>query len=127
LGRFADNIFKLSIVGSLLLGSSSVAYYYLIYVPRRDVLLDAERQAEKERAEADKHAERERGDREKRAEEERLAAEKAKADTEKRAERERELEKERVFEQHKTAEKAAAGIAPAAVELGKEALPTVSR
>jgi len=64
----------------------------LVYLPRRDAQLDAERTLEKAQADAEKRAEQER------------------AEAEKRAERERVLSEQRALEQRQSAEKAAAQI-----------------
>lgn len=40
-----DIILKASIVVGIAVGSSSIAYYYLIYLPHRDATIDAERKA----------------------------------------------------------------------------------
>ena len=45
-------LFKLSLIVSLLLASSGVAFYYAVYLPRRDVQLDNERKLEKAQADA---------------------------------------------------------------------------
>jgi hypothetical protein len=74
-----DTLLKLSIVAAVLLASSSVGYYYLVYLPRRDARLDLERATERERADAEKRAERERALSEQRAIERRQSAEKAAA------------------------------------------------
>jgi hypothetical protein len=89
-----NTLFKLSIIASLLLASSSVGYYYVLYLPRRDAQLDAERKLEialqQERAEAEK-----------------LAAQQ-RAEDEKRAEQERALSQRLALEEQQSAEKAAA-------------------
>jgi hypothetical protein len=54
-----DAILKLSIVASVLFASSSVGYYYLSYLPRRDARFEPERALEGLRAAAQKRAERE--------------------------------------------------------------------
>ena len=58
MGRI-DAILKLSVVVSVLLASSSVGYYYLSYLPRRDARFEPERALEQLRAAAQKRAERE--------------------------------------------------------------------
>jgi hypothetical protein len=55
-----DALFKLSVIAALLLASSGVAYYYAIYLPRRDAEIENERALEQVRAEADKTAMQER-------------------------------------------------------------------
>jgi len=67
-----DILLKLSIAVSALLASSSVGYYYLVYLPRRDAQLDVERSFERARADA-----LQRMFSEQRAMEERQSAEKA--------------------------------------------------
>jgi hypothetical protein len=76
-----DALLKLSIVASVLLASSSVGYYYLVYLPQRDAQLDLEREFERARADAEKRAERERTLSEQREIERRQSAEKAAAQT----------------------------------------------
>jgi hypothetical protein len=71
-GGKSDTLLKLSIIASALLASFSVGYYYLVYLPRRDAQLDAERAFERARADA-----LQRMFSEQRASEERQAAEKA--------------------------------------------------
>jgi hypothetical protein len=51
-------ILKLSIVASVLLASSSAGYYYLIYLPQRDLQFEPQRVLERFRAAAEKRAER---------------------------------------------------------------------
>jgi hypothetical protein len=46
-----DALLKLSIVAAVLLASSSVAYYYAIYLPQRDARIEARTNAEKAAAE----------------------------------------------------------------------------
>jgi hypothetical protein len=53
----SDAILKFSIAASLLLASSSFGYYYLIYVPQRDVQFEPQRVLERFRAAAEKRAE----------------------------------------------------------------------
>lgn len=55
-----DVILKLSVVASVLLASSSVGYYYVIYLPHQDARLEPERALEGLRAAARKRAEQER-------------------------------------------------------------------
>jgi len=55
-----DAIFKLSIIGSVILASLSVGYYYVLYLPHRDAQLDIERKMERARADDLLHAEQER-------------------------------------------------------------------
>jgi hypothetical protein len=69
-----DILLKLCIAASVLLASSSVGYYYLLYLPRRDAQLDVERAFERARADA-----LQRMFSEQRALEERQSAEKAAA------------------------------------------------
>ena len=45
---------KFSIVASVLLGSCSVGYYYLVYLPQRDVQFEPQRVLESFRAAAEK-------------------------------------------------------------------------
>ena len=52
-------ILKLSIVASVLLASSSAGYYYLIYLPQRDLQFEPQRVLERFRAAAEKRAEHE--------------------------------------------------------------------
>ncbi len=47
-----NTLFKLSLIVSLLLASSGVAFYYAVYLPRRDAQLDNERELEKAQADA---------------------------------------------------------------------------
>ena len=47
-----NTLFKLSLIASLLLASSGVAFYYAVYLPRRDVQLDNERKLEQALADA---------------------------------------------------------------------------
>jgi hypothetical protein len=49
-------ILKVSVVASVLLASSSVGYYYLVYLPHRDAQFEPERALERLRAAAQKHA-----------------------------------------------------------------------
>jgi hypothetical protein len=51
-------ILKISIVASVLLASSGVGYYYLVYLPQREVQFDPQRVLERFRAAAEKRAER---------------------------------------------------------------------
>src|SRR6516165_1477457 len=44
-----DALLKLSIVAAVLLASSSVAYYHLIYLPERDARIDAAKAAAEQR------------------------------------------------------------------------------
>jgi hypothetical protein len=57
-GKF-DAILKVSIFASVLFASTSVGYYYLIYLPRRDARFEPERALQQLRAAAQKRAERE--------------------------------------------------------------------
>jgi hypothetical protein len=80
-------ILKLSVVACVMLASSSVGYYYLMYLPHRDAQLEPERVLERLRAAAQEHAKRdqllfeqqesERRAAEQRAAEERLTLERA--------------------------------------------------
>jgi CHAT domain-containing protein len=54
-----DAILKISIVASVLFASSSVGYYYLSYLPRRDARFEPERALEQLRTAAQKRAEQE--------------------------------------------------------------------
>jgi hypothetical protein len=54
-----DAILKLSVVTSVLFASSSVGYYYLSYLPRRDAQFEPQRALEQLRAAAQKRAEQE--------------------------------------------------------------------
>ena len=49
-------LLKLSIIAALLVASSGVAYYYAVYLPRRDVRLEQERAFAQARAVEEKHA-----------------------------------------------------------------------
>jgi hypothetical protein len=51
-------ILKLSIVASVLLASSGAGYYYLVYLPQREVQFEPQRVLERFRAAAEKRAER---------------------------------------------------------------------
>jgi hypothetical protein len=79
-----DALFKLSIIGSVLLASLSVGYYYVIYLPRRDAQLNFEQKMERARSEDARRAEQartlaehERARTEQQALEQRQSAEKA--------------------------------------------------
>ena len=74
-------LLKLSIIASLLIGSCGVAYYYAIYLPRRDVQLDEERAQEKARIAAEKRVRQERLAAEQKESERRQAVAKAGAET----------------------------------------------
>jgi len=54
-----DAALKVSIVVSVLLASSSVGYYYLVYLPQRDAQFEPQRMLERFRAAAEKRAEQE--------------------------------------------------------------------
>jgi len=54
-----DAILKLSVIASVLFASSSVGYYYLSYLPRRDAQFEPQRALEQLRAAAQKRAEQE--------------------------------------------------------------------
>jgi hypothetical protein len=49
-------VLKISIVASVLLASSGVGYYYLVYLPQREVQFDPQRVLERFRAAAEKRA-----------------------------------------------------------------------
>jgi hypothetical protein len=51
-----DALVKLSVVAAVLLGSSSVAYYYVIYLPERDARIDAAKAAAEQRRAEEKAA-----------------------------------------------------------------------
>jgi hypothetical protein len=74
-------LLKMSIIASLLIGSSGVGYYYAIYLPRRDVQLDEQHAQERARIAAEKRARQERFAAEQKESEQRQAAAKAGADT----------------------------------------------
>jgi hypothetical protein len=59
LGRKIDAILRLSVVASIMLASSSVGYYYFVYLPHRDAQFEPERALERLRAAAQKHAKQE--------------------------------------------------------------------
>jgi cell division septation protein DedD len=69
-----DAVFKLTIVASVLLASSSVGYYYLVYLPHRD---EPQRVLERFRAAGEKRAEQEQLLFEQRASEQRAAEQRA--------------------------------------------------
>ena len=73
-------LLKLSIIASLLIGSSGVGYYYGVYLPRRDAQLDEERAQEKARAAAEKRARQEKVAAEQKETEQRQSAAKAGAE-----------------------------------------------
>jgi hypothetical protein len=54
-----DAILKLTVVASMLFASSSVGYYYLVHLPRREAQFEPERVLERLRAAAQKRAEQE--------------------------------------------------------------------
>jgi hypothetical protein len=60
LGAKIDALLKLSVIASLLLASSGVAYYYAVYLPQRDSERDREASLQKLYVYADKHATEER-------------------------------------------------------------------
>ena len=70
----------LSVIVSLLLASSGVAYYYVMYLPYRDAQLDNERKLERAQAEAQKRAAQERSLAEQKKLEQRQAEAKAVAE-----------------------------------------------
>jgi hypothetical protein len=51
-----DAFLKLSVVAAVLLASSSVAYYYVVYLPERDARIDADKAATEQRRAAGKAA-----------------------------------------------------------------------
>jgi len=71
-----DAILKLSIVASLLLASSSVGYYYLVYLPQRDVQFESQRVLDRFRAATEKRAKQELLDFEQQVSKERAAEQK---------------------------------------------------
>ncbi len=75
-----NTLFKLSLIVSLLLASSGVAFYYAVYLPHRDAQLDEERRLEKAQADARKRAAQERSLAEQRKLEQRQAEAKAGAE-----------------------------------------------
>jgi hypothetical protein len=82
-----DALLKLSIVVAVLLASSSVAYYHLIYLPERDARIDAAKAAaEQRRADETAAAEQRRSD-------EATAAEQRRSDEAAAAEQHRAVEK----------------------------------
>jgi hypothetical protein len=70
-------ILKFSIIGSVLLGSCSVGYYHLVYLPQRDVQFEPQRVLEQFRAAAEKRAKRELSLFEQEVSEQRVAEQKA--------------------------------------------------
>jgi hypothetical protein len=72
-----DALLKLSVIAGVLVASSSVAYYYVMYSPRRDAQLDIERAWERARADAERRAEWERALSEQRASEQRASEQRA--------------------------------------------------
>ena len=44
-----DNVLKASLIVAIALAATAVTYHYVIYIPHRDAMLDAERRAEVER------------------------------------------------------------------------------
>jgi hypothetical protein len=72
-----DALLKVCVVLSVLLVSSSVGYYYLVYLPARDAQIDFERVLESARIDAAKRAEQERALLQQQAIEQRVSAEKA--------------------------------------------------
>jgi len=91
-----DAVLKVSIIAAALLGSCSIAYYYLAYLPQRDAQLDLERKQERKKVDA-----------EKRAAAQRAAAEQRAAEL--RAAEQREAEQQ-AAEQRQAAEKVAAQL-----------------
>jgi hypothetical protein len=76
LANSIDSILKVSVAASLLIGSGSVSYYYLRYLPERDAQLQSERKLEKARAEYARQVEQSRLAEEKKNGLERQAADK---------------------------------------------------
>jgi hypothetical protein len=72
-----DAILKLSIVASLWMASSSVGYYYLVYLPHRDLQFEPQRVLERFRAATENRAKQELLDFEQQVSKERAAEEKA--------------------------------------------------
>jgi hypothetical protein len=72
-----DAFLKLSVIAGVLVASSSVAYYYVVYLPRRDAQLDVEQAWVRARADAERRAERERSLSEQRAVEQRVPEQRA--------------------------------------------------
>jgi hypothetical protein len=72
-----DAFLKLSVIAGVLVASSSVAYYYVVYLPRRDAQLDVEQAWERARADAERRAEWERALSEQRASEQRASERRA--------------------------------------------------
>jgi hypothetical protein len=72
-----DAILKVSVIASVLLASSSVGYYYLVYLPQRDAQIEPERALERLRAAAEKRAKQEQLLVEQQASERRAAEQKA--------------------------------------------------
>jgi len=75
-----DTLLKLSVIASLFVASSGVAYYYAVYLPARDAQRDEERLAEDLRSDALHRAEAARALAEQQQSAERRAADKAAAD-----------------------------------------------
>ena len=55
-----DTLLKASVIVAVAIVSTAVAYHYVIYIPQRDAILDAERRAEAERIRKAKAEEQER-------------------------------------------------------------------
>jgi hypothetical protein len=72
-----DAFLKLTVVASALFVSSSVGYYYLVYLPHRDAQFEPERVLERLRAAAQKRAQREQLLLEQQASEQRAAEQQA--------------------------------------------------
>jgi hypothetical protein len=68
-----DALLKLSVIASLLLASSGVAYYYAIYLPQRDAEQDRESSSQKLQAYGEKRADQERSAAQQRETEQRQA------------------------------------------------------
>ena len=75
-----DVALKLSLIASLLIASSGVAYYYVVYLPNRDAQLDSEQSLEKIRAFGQMRAEQERMAAQQRELQQRQVAKKATAE-----------------------------------------------
>jgi hypothetical protein len=59
-----DALLKVSVIAGVLFASASIGYYFSVYLPHRDLQLDAQRIEEKQRADAAKQAQQERQDEE---------------------------------------------------------------
>jgi hypothetical protein len=74
-----DALLKLSVIASLLLASSGVAYYYAVYLPQRDAEQDRENSLQRLHAYGEKRADQERSAAQQRETEQRQAEVKASA------------------------------------------------